>query len=208
MLLFLHLVFENVPYWYLDWIPQSCVCGQLLLCPKSLEPHCSTLTPPVREPTTGPCLEPFSSFRLGCSRANGLSFPQLHTEKSAHGLCELILLSWGMPKSCIPFQCLFDKSNRLFLFYKYKTNIGCAFLCKHRLLGPGTFAGVDLAAVPDGNWQTLGPKKLMDVASRSGAGEGWERKGQATPLPGMIYLTLKECFYFENNLRARGVTEW
>lgn len=47
---------------------------------------------------------------------------------------------------------------------------------------------------------TLGPQKLMGVSSRSGAGEGWDRKGQAASLPGMISLTLKECFYFESTL--------
>ena len=56
------------------------------------------------------------------------------------------------------------------------------------------------AEVPAATWQTLGPEKLMDVANTSGADEGWERKEQATPLPGMIYLALKECFYFENTL--------
>lgn len=47
---------------------------------------------------------------------------------------------------------------------------------------------------------SLGPQKLMGVFGRSGAGEGWGRKEQAAPFPGMISLTLKECFYFESTL--------
>ena len=55
-----------------------------------------------------------------------------------HGLGVLVILSWGMQKSWIALQCLFYRSNRLFLFYKYKTNIGYAFLLKpsHLLICP------------------------------------------------------------------------
>lgn len=66
--------------------------------------------------------------------------------------------------------------------------------CKPQMQGPGAFGRVDLAEVPGGSWQTLGSEILMDVASRSRAGEGWQRRGQATSLPGMIHLTLKRVF--------------
>lgn len=55
---------------------------------------------------------------------------------------------------------------------------GCRVL---RCLEGWTLEECQLAA----SWLTLGPQKLMGVVSRSGAGEGWDRKEQAAPLPEM-----------------------